>query len=133
MKENFYDIDRLKQICVRTIITRIERDGEQTGKFLSEGCYAMEIINYSIASGVDFEINGQKFHLERGVDLDPTAGRRYWFDSIKLPGHVSLVRSDEIKYTWESAESVNWNMAIIRHVVMPFNEKIDYSVYTLKA
>lgn len=124
--DDFYQIANLAGKCVKTFVRRYRGANNTTDRqILSEGCFQMEIINYSILEGIDFEFSGgEKIHLERGVDLDPTVGRAYRFDRIILPGHIALVRSDQFKFIPES--DTGYDFVIIRHSVVDYKEGIVY-------
>jgi hypothetical protein len=125
---NFYDIEFLEKRCIRTITKSILRQGNQTGTIESEGCWAMEIINQSISEILTLTIKGEKFILDKALDLDPTAPiRTYRFANLVLPGHPAIVRSDQIGYSWESETQNNYSMIIHRHCVVPFQEAANVS------
>lgn len=126
MKE-FFDIDRIQKLANRTYIKRLKQVPGQTGKIFSEGCWSMVIINYSKVLELALTINKETIVLQPGAHdltslIDPAYPETWNYDKIELPGHVGVVRSDEIEFKWSKNDSPNQDMAIIRHSVVPFKE-----------
>jgi len=137
MEGDFFKIENLQKICIRTLVRRLRADDGLTGKILSEGCYAMEIRNYSDTIGLNLTINGQTIFLYPAIDIGGGPGpylRTGEPQSIILPGEPYLVRSDIINFEWgqTGADPEFYDAVVIRHMVVPFQEGINYPVYTGK-
>ncbi len=134
MKGDFLDIDFLKKRCVRTLLKRQAGTGGRSGKLFSEGCYAWEIVNQSLTTDLELTIKGEKFTLQMAFDQYLALGiatPNYKYHSLILPGEPYLVRSDEIEFFWTKNNAREWDMLIIRHMVLPFQEAKEnfYPVY----
>lgn len=137
MEGEFFKIENLQRNCIRTLIRREQASGSVSGKIFSEGCYMMEIINYSRQLNMFVRINGQEILLQAGVLnisalVDPAQAQVYDYRSLILPGEPYLVRSDIIEYQWDQDVQELFDFAVIRHMVVPFQEGVSYPVYTGK-
>lgn len=135
MEGSFFNIENLKKNCIRTLLRDLNADAGATGKIFSEGCYAMEIINYSDIQRLNLTINGQSLILFPAVDIGGGPGPyiRPGGQNIFLPGEPYLVQSNIITFSWDDPETPDeWNAVVIRHMVVPFQEGVSYPVYTGK-
>lgn len=131
---DFFEIESLKKRCIRTILKSQKAAGGRSGKIYSEGCYAMEIINQSLTTEIDLTIKGETVQLQVAFDQTLTLGivpPNYKYHSLILPGEPYLVRSDEIDFRWTKNNRTEWDLLIIRHMVVPFQELPEnpYPVY----
>jgi hypothetical protein len=131
---DFFNIEFLKKRCIRTLVNRQEKTGNKTGILYSEGCYAWEIVNQSLSSDIDLIIKGQTIRLQPAFDQYLSLGivpANYKYHRLILPGEPYLVRSDEVRYNWLKANPAEWDLLIIRHMVVPFQEANEnpYPVY----
>lgn len=128
-KGNFYDIEGLQNTCNKVHVKRA-RLGPQTGKIYSEGCWYMEIINYSIRDILTLTVAKESLILYPGGDIDPAAGTlAIRFDRIILPGHPALVQSNIIEFAWNTSATTFHDIGIIRHMIEEYQEGIEYPVY----
>lgn len=131
--DDFFNIESLKKTCIRTFFKHLNQTGEQEGRILSEGCYSMEIRNQSDIplrlTIADEIMTLQPRILDLVSVIDPLNPQVYHYDSLILPGQPYLVRSDIIEYFWGSPDAGDWNMLVIRHMVVEYQEGITYPVY----